>query len=140
MPTVTIEFRPNAEFAGYNTVFNENLPQFIYLKPEKYSTPKYPARAIVDKVEGRLMVNLVVNDKGNVEAFIFTQVEGTREMTQEVAKVIYGWVFPKISLKGVHVKYVASIPVSFRFLHADREKKPDLPNQPPPPASTDGRN
>ncbi len=85
-------------------------------KPSKFATPKYPAKALKENIQGRVVVQVLVDVEGLAEIVeIIEEVAGHAELTEAVINIIPDWEFEPGLKDGEPIPCLASIPFEFKL-------------------------
>lgn len=75
--------------------------------------PVYPAELLAARVEGRVVLRVVVSASGRVERLSLHQSSGRDAFDQAALAAVRGWRFKPALLNGTPVEYQVAVPVRF---------------------------
>ncbi len=97
------------ETHGAKTVEDYDSPP----KPVHLSKPKYPRKAFDNRIEGKVIVQILINAKGEVEDPQI--VESVPGLDEAALKCVKKWRFKPAMKAGKPVATLANAPIMFRI-------------------------
>ncbi len=87
--------------------------------PLRLTKPAYPQKAFMEKIEGTVIVEIVIGTDGNVtRARVVQSVPG---LDEAALRVVYEWKFKPAIKNGKPVATIANAPVAFRIFDKKKE-------------------
>jgi len=86
----------------------DELPQVV-----ENPAPVYPSDLLAARVEGRVVLRVVVSAAGRVERLSIHQSSGRDAFDRAAMAAVRGWRFKPALLNGTPVEYQVAVPVRF---------------------------
>lgn len=100
-------------------------------KPLKMTRPQYPKEAFDAKIEGTVVVEILIDEKGRVHPRrILTSIPA---LDAAAIATVEEWVFSPATKKGHAVASIAHAPIGFRVFDKVPDHSPKVPPPSPPP-------
>src|SRR5262249_31347565 len=101
-------------------------------RPIKITRPQYPQDAFIKKIEGKVVLEILIDSTGHVvKARV---VQSVPMLDQAAVQTVYQWVFSPAMKKGRPVATIALAPVDFRIFYITRRvaaRRAWAPRSPP---------
>ena len=82
-------------------------------KPIKMARPQYPNEAFVKKIEGTVIIEILIDATGRV--FPVRVIQSIPALDQAAKETVKQWIFSPAVKNGKAVATIANAPVSFRI-------------------------
>ncbi len=107
-------------------------------KPLKMTRPQYPKAAFDAKIEGTVVVEILIDEKGRVHPQrVLTSIPA---LDAAAIATVKEWVFSPATKKGHAVATIAHAPIGFRVFDKLPDQTPKAPSPSPPPPPPAPRN
>jgi len=97
-------------------------------EPIKRVAPDYPAEAVRDSIEGKVILNLIVDEHGDVMEVVVITAAPPDIFNEAAVQAMLQWKFKPAMKDGKPIKVRLAYPIEFRLT----ERKPPPPPPPPP--------